>query len=222
MPDNIENPSPVFAVQRKIYNESVGRYIRETNTLRLVCFGLALSNVAVGAECVWQASQSHVEVYVIEKNKLGESVTAQRLLASSAFDPTRVRPQLHQFIRDLRTISSDTQSMYERYNQTYAWIDSTSPAKIGLDGYYAANPPAERAKGESVVVSVEGSYLQGGNTWVVNWNETSTKPNALRGAMTHWRMEIRIKQGLSKDQDVVDNPGMFLIQSFTLPEKRPS
>jgi type IV secretory pathway TrbF-like protein len=211
--------SPVYEANRKEWSERYGRYRAEARMWRWVSLGLVITTGIAVTDAVWQSTQSHVVPYVLQVDKLGESITVQRLEASSAFDPSRIKPQLAKWVYDVRTVYKDLNALTPLYTEAYAWVDQSSEAKNQLDAYYVANRPNVRAAKETVSTTVESVMPQGGDIWIVDWYEDSAQGD--KGTFrTYWRMNVRIMASPPKSEaEMMANAGGFYIEWFHITQR---
>lgn len=215
-----EAVSPIYEANRKEWNERFGRYRSEARMWRIIALLSSAGLVACAGMATWAGTQSHVVPYVVEKNKLGESITVQRLEVSAPFDPIRVKPQLARWVHDMRTVFQDPVAQTGLYTEAYAWVDQNSEAKAALDNWFAAHQPVTRAKAGSVAVTVEDVLPAGGNTWTVDWFEETSAPGSST-IKTFWRADVRIKPYPPQtDEDLISNPGGFYIVSFHMTQRQ--
>jgi type IV secretion system protein VirB5 len=215
----LSRQSAVYEANRKEWSERFGRYRSEARIWRWVTLGLAVTAGIAVTDACWQSTRSHVVPYVIEVNKLGESVTVQRLEASASFDPSRIKPQLARWIYDTRTVYHDLAAMRTLYTEAYAWIDQNSDAKDQLDTWYVSHPPNVRAAKEAVAATVESVLPQGGDMWFVDWYEDDSHKDQST-TRTYWRMDVRIKPSPPKsDTELITNPGGFYIEWFHITQR---
>ena len=96
MPGKPADPSKTspYINARREWNERYGDYIAQARNWRLMAFGaLGIAGLAVVGN-VWQAVQSKVEPYVIEKDRLGDQLVVGRVNGTTADDPRVIRAMI--------------------------------------------------------------------------------------------------------------------------------
>src|SRR5208283_23224 len=167
----VESPSAIYEAGRREWNERYGSYISRARHWRLIAMVLA-GTTAVSTCCaVWMAGQAHVVPYVVEVNKLGESLAVHRVVAAPPIDAGRVRSQLARWVVDMRTVYSDPEAVRGDGIEALAWVEHGSDAFAQVTTMLRDNPPIVRGAKESVGVSIESVGQIGADTWSIDWTE---------------------------------------------------
>ena len=205
--------SAVYLAARREWNERYGDYISQANNWRLTAIAaLGVAAVAVAGN-VWQSSQSRVQPYVVEVNKLGDALAIQRADVASPIPVGVIRAQLARYIQDVRTVSIDVQAERAFISEAYAMVDKNSGALTFLNGHFAANDPFKRAATETVTAHVESVLpLPGGKTWRVEWREDTLARDGRPEFSKHWEATLTISLNPpSTEAGVLVNPtGLFV------------
>ena len=182
------------------------RWLKWTTALALV-----LATGAVGSNA-WIATRTKVVPYVLEVNKLGESLVTKRLEASLPFDPALIKSQLARWVADWRIVYQDRRANIDRYTEVFAWTAKGSPAEAALSEHYRTNNPDERMKRETVMPTIEDVFPSGDETWTVRWFEDAVHKDGQAPSRTYWTVDIRIQPSEPKNEDeLIRNPGRFLV-----------
>ena len=185
--------SAIYLAARREWNERYGDYIAQANNWRLIAIAaLGVAAVAVAGN-VWQSSQSRVQPFVVEVDKLGDALAIQRADVASPVPVGVVRAQLARYIQDVRAVSIDVQAERDFINEAYAMVDKNSAALTFLNHYFAANDPFKRAATETVSAHVESVLpLPGSNTWRVEWREDKRSRDGTADPPAHWQFPTRM------------------------------
>ena len=133
--------SAVYLAARREWNERYGDYIAQANNWRLIATAaLGVAAVAVAGN-VWQSSQSRVQPFVVEVDKLGDALAIQRADVAAPIPVGVIRAQLARYVQDVRTVSIDVQAERAFINEAYAMVDKNSGALTFLNEHFAANDP---------------------------------------------------------------------------------
>ena len=214
IPLDPDNPhSAVYLAARREWNERYGDYIAQANNWRLIAIAaLGVAAVAVAGN-VWQSSQSGVQPFVVEVDKLGDALAIQRADVASPVPVGVVRAQLARYIQDVRAVSIDVQAERDFINEAYAMVDKNSAALTFLNHYFAANDPFKRAATETVSAHVESVLpLPGSNTWRVEWREDTVARDGRPEFSKHWEATITVSiNPPTTDAAILVNPtGLFV------------
>ena len=208
------NPhSAVYMAARREWNERYGSYISQAHNWRLAAFaGFGLAALGIGG-CVWMSSQSHVQPFVVEVNKLGDALAVQRADVASPIPLGVVRAQIARYIQDVRTVCIDVQAERAFINEAYAMVDKNSAALGFLNNFFAANDPFKRAATETVSAHVESVLpLRESNTWRVEWREDTIARDGRPESSKHWEATVTVSVNPpTTDAGVLINPtGLFV------------
>ena len=205
--------SAVYLAARREWNERYGDYIAQANNWRLIAVAaLGVAAVAVAGN-VWQSSQSRVQPFIVEVDKLGDALAIQRADVASPVPLGVVRAQIARYIQDVRTVSIDVQAERAFINEAYAMVDKNSAALTFLNNYFSANDPFKRASTETVSAHVESVLpLPGSNTWRVEWREDTVARDGRPEFSKHWEATITVSiNPPTTDAAILVNPtGLFV------------
>jgi type IV secretion system protein TrbF len=205
--------SAVYLAARREWNERYGDYIAQANNWRLIAVAaLGVAAVAVAGN-VWQSSQSRVQPFIVEVDKLGDALAIQRADVASPVPLGVVRAQIARYIQDVRTVSIDVQAERAFINEAYAMVDKNSAALTFLNNYFSANDPFKRASSETVSAHVESVLpLPGSNTWRVEWREDTVARDGRPEFSKHWEATITVSiNPPTTDAAILVNPtGLFV------------
>jgi type IV secretion system protein VirB5 len=214
--------SAVYLAARREWNERYGDYIAQANNWRLIAIAaLGVAAVAVAGN-VWQSSQSRVQPFVVEVDKLGDALAVQRADVTSTIPVTVIRAQLARYVADVRAVSIDVQAERAFINEAYAMVDKNGAALTFLNEHFAANDPFKRAANETVTAHVESVLpLPGGKTWRVEWREdTLARDGRLEGSK-NWEATITVSLNPpTTEAGVLANPTGLFVESCSWGERQ--
>jgi type IV secretion system protein VirB5 len=211
----IETPSAVYEAGRREWNERYGSYISRARHWRRAALAMA-GTTAISTCCVaWMATQAHVVPYVVEVNKLGESIAVHRLTVAPPVDAGRIRAQLGRWVTDVRSVYTDPSAETSNVTEALAWVDRQSDALQQITAAFQVAPPNDRALKETVGVEIESAGQIGPDTWSVDWNEETYTRDGGAPTKSYWRMTARIKVSPPEDDaTIMVNPGGVYIIWF--------
>ena len=213
-PPNRGNPNP--------RNERYGDYIAQANNWRLIAIAaLGVAAVAVAGN-VWQSSQSRVQPFVVEVDKLGNALAIQRADVASPIPVGVIRAQLARYVQDVRAVSIDVQAERAFISEAYAMVDKNSGALTFLNDHFTANDPFKRASTETVTAHVESVLpLPGGKTWRVEWREDTLARHGRPEFSKHWEATLTISLNPpSTEAGVLANPTGLFVEACSWGERQ--
>jgi type IV secretion system protein VirB5 len=224
VPDNVQlSDSPAFSAvywsARREWNERYGDYIARARQWRLVAYVLAGTTAISTCAAVWSAQQAHVAPYVVQVDKLGESLAVARVPVAPRVDKARIEYQLAHWIVDIRTVGADPSTILRNATEAYSWIDKSSAAQDQLDVWFRSNPPNERTKKETVGVNfpVDNVTPIGADTWQVDWSEEHRPKDTGTVYTNYWRATITIiVKPPTDDATIQVNPAGLYVSWFNV------
>lgn len=120
-------------------------------------------------------SQSKFVPYVIEVDKLGQTLAVSVADKVAPADPRIVSSLLARAITLARMVTPDVVVQRNAIFELYASLDSSDPAALKMQEYLGSNSdtsPFKRASKETVDVQITSVIPQSDETWQVDWLET--------------------------------------------------
>jgi len=183
------HPSPIEQASQRNWNEVQSFHRDRDRWKSIICAGaIVVAGLAV-ARGWYHDSEPKLIPYVVDRN--GPSLLTARLEQHMP-DAARIEGHLRDWIREVRTVSSDPAMQAQLYNHAFSCTDSGSIGYQQLQDWYRANLPADRAKIGTVNVTVTSVIPQGGGDgWLIDWTETAyaPKPGKLT-QVSYWRMTV--------------------------------
>ena len=190
-PSGNEQTNPYLPARRE-WNERYGSYISQTRNWQLIAiFALGVAGAAVGG-LAWVGAQSKITPYVVEVDKLGDSV-AVGVAGKAAIPDTRIiRAQLASWITNTRSVYFDAAAQNKAVNDAYALIGNNSPAFRTLADFHTTFQPFERAKTESVSISVESVLPITPDSYRIEWREEIRERDGRLVSNANWQAQVGI------------------------------
>lgn len=166
-----------YLVARREWMERYGDYVAQAKNWRLAALASLGISALFGAGMVYEADRVHVVPYVVEVNKLGESVHLAQEVQSGTYDLPVVRHVIAHWVRDVRERIPDVPAEKQIYTSTYHVVGNKESRR--LTAYFERhNPYSNFTKNEGgrtvTVTSVlpVGQPNSKGGTMQVQWTET--------------------------------------------------
>ena len=214
-----ENP---YLDARKKHNE----YESSRNaSLRLwKLFGLLglLTGLAGVGGMIHIGSQSQFVPYVIEVDKLGQTLPVSVADKAAPADPRIVSSLLARAITLARMVTPDVVVQRNAIFELYASLDSSDPAALKMQEYLGSDSdtsPFKRAAKETVDVQITSVIPQSDETWQVDWMET-VRARGDGSIISRFRMRALVRiyvvppTNRTSEEQIRKNPLGIFIRDF--------
>ena len=186
-----EQTNPYLSARRE-WTERYGSYISQTRNWQTVAIGaLCVAGLACGG-LAWVGSQSKITPYVVEVDKLGTAVGVGVADKASTPDTRVIRAQLASWITNARSVYFDAAAQNKAVNDAYALIGNSTPAFRTLADFHTSFQPFERAKTESVSISVESVLPITPDSYRIEWREEIRERDGRLLSNTNWQAQVGI------------------------------
>jgi type IV secretory pathway TrbF-like protein len=210
IPKNTENP---YLSARREWNERYGSYISQKRTWQLTAIAAMALSGLLGVSLVTVASQSKVQPFIVQVDKLGQAVAVSPAEKAQVPDERIVRFQLAEFIKNARSVTPDALVMKRWLDDAYSIVAPN--ASQYLNDYYRKEDPFQTARQSMVVVEIVSAQPLSQNTWQVNWTETRRGLNGSIEGMTRWQAIVTVKNFVpTTPQQIVANPTGVVIDQL--------
>lgn len=179
------------------------------------CFGSLALNAVLVAGITYVGTTSKVVPYVVQVDALGQAAAVHILRPPEPPEAKEIREHLARWVSDVRTVYNDRRAQVNIATEAYHWTAASSEAKTWLDKFLRGNPPTDRAKKETVNVSIKAVSQIGSTLWWVDWTEETVPTDGRPGAVVvAWRATIEIQIDTPKTQtEVLENPrGIYVVR----------
>lgn len=160
---------------RRAWNEHLGALVSSRQNWQIVAFlSLLIALAAIGG-VIHIGSQSKFVPYVVEVDKLGQTVAVGPLPASSRVDPRVVRAAAMDWLSCARTVTPDVALQRKCVFRVYAMLAAGDPATAKMNEWLNESEdatPFSRAQKEMVSVDIRIAIPMTSDTWQIEWLET--------------------------------------------------
>ncbi len=189
----LENP---YLTARRSWNDHVGSVVSSRQTWQVVgILSLLIALAGVGG-IIHIGSQSKFIPYVIEVDKIGQTLSAGPVTTSSPADPRVIHASVAEFITDARTVTPDVALQRKAVFRIYAKLAPNHPATVKMNEWLngtAESNPFRRAEKEMVDIEIKAVLPQTPDTWEVDWVETiRDRQGMVKGKPSKMRALINI------------------------------
>jgi len=220
-PVRTDNP---YLNARREWNERYGEYIvRERAWRSIALFSLSIAAIAAGG-LVWVAGQTKVVPYVVEVDKLGDTVAVRPADHATRPDDRIIRAQLARWIEEVRSVYLDAAAEHNAIRDAYSMINQHGMAFGFLNDTMreSDNNPFERAATMSVSVDVQSVLPLSQDTWRVEWLETTRDRNGHELNHAIWAATISIVVRPPTDEKSIRaNPAGIFVNTLNWSKRLP-
>ena len=212
-PSGNEQTNPYLSARRE-WNERYGSYISQTRNWQIVAMvALGVAGAAVGG-LAWIGAQSKITPYVVEVDKLGQSVAVGVAEKAATPDTRIIRAQLAAWIVNVRSVYSDAAAQNKAINDAYALVGNNQPSFRTLADYHTQNQPFERAKLENVSIAVQSVLPITANSYRIEWREEVRERDGRVVSNTNWQAQasVTIVPPTQESQALINPMGIIIEQ----------
>ena len=215
-----ENP---YLTARRTWNDHVGSVVAQRQTWQIV--GILSLMIALGGVggIIAIGSQSKFIPYVVEVDKLGQTIAMGPVEAAGKADPRIVHAAVADFITDARLVTTDIAMQRKAVFRVYSKLAPNDPAAAKMNEWLNATEeqrPFNRAAKEIVSTEIKTVIPQTSDTWQVEWIETTRdRQGALKSQPIIWRALITTYVAevtkSTPDEQLRNNPGNVFVRDFS-------
>jgi type IV secretory pathway TrbF-like protein len=208
-----ENENPYLAGRRE-WNERYGSYIAQKRLWQWTALASIAVNAMLAGGLVYQASQSRVQPFVVEVDKLGQAVAIAPAEQITTYDERVVRAQIGNLVNFSRSITPDHVVQKKWLAKVYAMLGPQ--AMEAMNEYYRAHDPFQASKSQKVTVEIISALPISQESWQVQWEETARTLDGRLDGRTRWQaiFEIGFVQPKTP-KAIMDNPTGIVVKSFS-------
>ena len=223
-----ERRKPLFEANpylnaRRQWNSHIDRAFADKHIWQLAAVACLLIALASMAGIVYIGSKAKFVPYVIEVDRLGETVAVGPAQVAAPADPRVIRASLAAFVANSRLVTPDTELQRKAVFAAYAMLRTKDPSTAKLNEYLNGSPdatPFARAAKMTVNTEIRAVSQVTEYTWTVDWTETlRDREGALIGVPMTMRAMIQIyvdpPSPDSKEAQIQRNPLGIWIRDFT-------
>lgn len=215
-----ENP---YLTARRSWNDHVGAVVSSRQTWQVVgILSLLIALAGVGG-MIYIGSQSKFVPYVVEVDKLGQTLAIAPADRAGAVDPRVVHSAVASFISDARLVTPDVALQRKAVFRLYSMLSTNDPgtnkAKEWLNGTEDSSP-FKRAAKETVSIEILSVIPQSGETWQVDWTETTRdRQGMLKGQPFRMRALVTVyavpATAQTTEEQIRNNPLGIYVRDFS-------
>lgn len=163
-----ENP---YLAARQEWSERYGSYVKAASAWRavgIVSLGLAVLGVSYA---LYLSTQVKLVPYIVEVDKLGNTVSGGFPQQIEYADTRVVRATLGNFVTSFRSITPDAVVQKQYIDRTYALLRTSDASTQKVNAWFRGNSPFEKAVNATVAIEVNNIVALSNQTYQIDWTE---------------------------------------------------
>lgn len=187
--------NPDYLAARQEWLERYGDYIAQAKNWRIAALSAMTVAVLFGAGMVYEADRVHVVPYVVEVDKLGQTVELAKAVRAGAFAQPVVNHVLSRFVWLVFTRSPDVHVQKHFIDESYNYIDAKEQS--ALDAFYARHKPysaySDGTQGDTVRIQTAepvGNVTANGGAYIVDFLVKRYGPHGNLDGAQPWQATI--------------------------------
>ncbi len=218
----ISDKNPLFSA-KNVYNARISELFSKYRFLQLLTIISLLAVVISISGVVYIGSQSKSVPYVVEVNKLGETVVVGELRAGTIKDQRIIRAKVASFIKTLRTASIDLAFQRNFIFKNYNSLQRGDPAINKANVFYKdeTTNPFELGKQINREVEIVSLLEMTSNTYQLDWKEKTYDKSGVLLYIKGYRALVTvylIPTAVESIDDLIKNPLGIYIKDYSISE----
>ncbi|TWF47603.1 conjugal transfer protein TrbF [Neorhizobium alkalisoli] len=163
-----ENP---YLAARQEWSERYGSYIKSASAWRMTgLLSLAMAVIGFGY-ALYLSTQVKLVPYIVEVDRLGNTVSAGIPQQIEYADARVVRATLGNFVSSFRSITPDAVVQKQYIDRTYALLRASDPSTQKVNAWFRTNSPFEKAVNATVAIEVNNIVALSSQSYQADWTE---------------------------------------------------
>ena len=170
MKTKISKPS-VYGNEK--YNIAISELKQRLSLIITALIGTAFGFICLGAYIV-KSSQSQIIPYLVTVDTHGVILAKGRIDLNKQIPQEAIAATLSNFIKNLRSVTSDSKVQRDFILETYAYVKEGSPALQKLNDFYNNENPFIKQEQGSINIIINNVITQEHNRLQIDWTEESS------------------------------------------------
>ena len=214
MKTKISKPS-VYGNEK--YNIAISELKQRLSLIITALIGTAFGFICLGAYIV-KSSQSQIIPYLVTVDTHGVILAKGRIDLNKQIPQEAIAATLSNFIKNLRSVTSDSKVQRDFILETYAYVKEGSPALQKLNDFYNNENPFIKQEKGSINIIINNVITQEHNRLQIDWTEESSDALSLsKKQMFRAILAYSVSNEAAKDPDaLLLNPLQIFVEDFAV------
>ena len=208
-------PDNPYIAARQEWNERYGSYVKAAAAWRLVGITGMLMAVVGFSYALYQSTQVKLVPYIVEVDKLGNTVSAGFPQQIEYADARVIRATLGGFITSFCSITPDAVVQKQYIDRTYALLRTSDPSTQKINAWFRGNSPFEKAVNATVAIEVNNIVALSNQTYQIDWTEYERDRKGKETGTRRFRGIATVALTAPQDEAIIRlNPIGLYVQDF--------
>ena len=214
MKTKISKPS-VYGNEK--YNIAISELKQRLSLIITALIGTAFGFICLGAYIV-KSSQSQIIPYLVTVDTHGVILAKGRIDLNKQIPQEAIAATLSNFIKNLRSVTSDSKVQRDFILETYAYVKAGSPALQKLNDFYNNENPFIKQELGSINIIINNVITQEHNRLQIDWTEEISDAVSLsKKQMFRAILAYSVSNEAAKDPDaLLLNPLQIFVEDFAV------
>ncbi|WP_294567026.1 VirB8/TrbF family protein [uncultured Succinatimonas sp.] len=214
MKTKISKPS-VYGNEK--YNIAISELKQRLSLIITALIGTAFGFICLGAYIV-KSSQSQIIPYLVTVDTHGVILAKGRIDLNKQIPQEAIAATLSNFIKNLRSVTSDSKVQRDFILETYAYVKEGSPALQKLNDFYNNENPFIKQEKGSINIIINNVITQEHNRLQIDWTEEISDAVSLsKKQMFRAILAYSVSNEAAKDPDaLLLNPLQIFVEDFAV------
>lgn len=214
MKTKISKPS-VYGNEK--YNIAISELKQRLSLIITALIGTAFGFICLGAYIV-KSSQSQIIPYLVTVDTHGVILAKGRIDLNKQIPQEAIAATLSNFIKNLRSVTSDSKVQRDFILETYAYVKEGSPALQKLNDFYNNENPFIKQEQGSINIIINNVITQEHNRLQIDWTEEISDAVSLsKKQMFRAILAYSVSNEAAKDPDaLLLNPLQIFVEDFAV------
>lgn len=199
------------------YNIAISELKQRLSLIITALIGTAFGFICLGAYIV-KSSQSQIIPYLVTVDTHGVILAKGRIDLNKQIPQEAIAATLSNFIKNLRSVTSDSKVQRDFILETYAYVKEGSPALQKLNDFYNNENPFIKQEQGSINIIINNVITQEHNRLQIDWTEEISDAVSLsKKQMFRAILAYSVSNEAAKDPDaLLLNPLQIFVEDFAV------
>lgn len=212
---------------KNVWNSRISEFFWKYRAWQLISILSLLVTLVAISGVIYIGSQSKFIPYIVEVNKLGETIVVGRTQTGTIKDPRIIRARVANFIDTLRLVSIDPALQRNYIYKTYESLRRGDPAFEKANIFYQDNKtnPFKLGKNISRNIEIKSLNRQTDETYQIDWLEKTYDKKGILLYIKEFRALVTVflsPVDVESVDQLIENPLGIYIKDYNISELKTS